>query len=384
MMPRLALSILLASLAHAQTEEHAAGNVLDDLLGRVVTVGSDHYLDLDNTVFGKSSQLTMPSSRRAVFSAAPSHSRPQSRLIPLFPLGGRFQSVGSVMVRALSDHKTAAQLLVSGGRRSHVAHAAGGGQGVAASTEKVETFATEAELAAALVDKVVTASQEAIEDKGHFALAISNSGSIGSALAGLVARASECNFNKWIVMWVNENLKEHPNEKRNQASWMDAVSFNPDRTVQVGDSDFFEAEGMEPAMEASHYDDVLRVLMRSKNIYGTEDAEGRLVPQIDLVLLGTADDGHVGSMTPGSALLADDSGALVLPIDEPSKKMVQLSMLAINAARHIVVYASGAGKAAAIAKGHAKDKSVPLGLINAIEGDVTWLLDTNASAELKK
>jgi 6-phosphogluconolactonase/glucosamine-6-phosphate isomerase/deaminase len=68
------------------------------------------------------------------------------------------------------------------------------------------------------------------------------------------------------------------------------------------------------------------------------------VPSFDLVLLGTGDDGHVGSLYPNTPELINGygTGKLVMPINSGGKGTVAISMDLMNAADAVVLSAVGA------------------------------------------
>jgi 6-phosphogluconolactonase len=109
----------------------------------------------------------------------------------------------------------------------------------------------------------------------------------------------------------------------------------------------------------------------------------RLLPRpLDILLLGIGPDGHTASLFPGSAAL-DERERLVLPVIGPKPPAERLTITppVIAAARRVAVLASGADKAAMVARaieGPLTPKAVPAQL--ARRG--TWFLDQGAAARL--
>lgn len=111
------------------------------------------------------------------------------------------------------------------------------------------------------------------------------------------------------------------------------------------------------------------------------------VPAFDLVLLGIGGDGHLLSVFPGSAALADGSPlAMGIPAPThitPHLPRVTLSPRILAAARHVMPMAAGAGKAAILARvidGPADPAALPAQL--ALLPQATWVLDPAAAAAL--
>jgi 6-phosphogluconolactonase len=109
----------------------------------------------------------------------------------------------------------------------------------------------------------------------------------------------------------------------------------------------------------------------------------KLLPRtLDILLLGIGPDGHTASLFPGSPAL-DERQRLVLPAvgAKPPAERMTITPPVIEAARKVILLASGADKAAVVARaleGPLVSKSVPAQL--ARRG--TWLLDQAAAAQL--
>jgi len=109
----------------------------------------------------------------------------------------------------------------------------------------------------------------------------------------------------------------------------------------------------------------------------------RLLPRaLDIILLGIGSDGHTASLFPGSAAL-DQRQRLVLPVlgAKPPAERMTITPPVIEAARKVVVLASGEDKAAMVARaleGPLAPRAVPAQL--ARRG--IWFLDQAAAARL--
>jgi 6-phosphogluconolactonase len=102
---------------------------------------------------------------------------------------------------------------------------------------------------------------------------------------------------------------------------------------------------------------------------------GFLVP-LDVVLLGVGEDGHTASLFPGHpALKADGWTAYIRNAPKPPPQRVTLTLAALQGARRVIILATGAGKADAVAR--AKRHEVPSGMI----AGARWLIDRAAAGQ---
>jgi 6-phosphogluconolactonase len=98
------------------------------------------------------------------------------------------------------------------------------------------------------------------------------------------------------------------------------------------------------------------------------------VAPLDLVHLGVGEDGHTASLFPGHAALK--ASAMVVGVRDspkPPPQRVTLTLNALQSARRVIILATGAGKADAVAR--AKRGDVPAGMI----AGARWLIDRAAA-----
>lgn len=121
---------------------------------------------------------------------------------------------------------------------------------------------------------------------------------------------------------------------------------------------------------------------------GAQLADDAGWPVFDLVLLGVGADGHVLSVFPGSPALGAKVLAMAIPAPshiEPRVERVTLNPALIGAARHVLVVATGASKAAMLADVFGETRNParwPAQL--ARRESATWILDTAAAASLPR
>ena len=109
--------------------------------------------------------------------------------------------------------------------------------------------------------------------------------------------------------------------------------------------------------------------------------------RLDLVVLGVGEDGHVASLFPGHALLRawDRDVAALDDAPKPPPHRVTLTLRALAGARRVVVFASGASKAAVIGNAlQDADSELPVALATLGDAPVTFLLDPEAASKLPR
>ena len=100
------------------------------------------------------------------------------------------------------------------------------------------------------------------------------------------------------------------------------------------------------------------------------------VAPLDVVTLGVGEDGHTASLFPGHPALK--ATALVVGIRDspkPPPQRVTMTLPALQRARRVIILATGAGKADAVAK--ARRGEVPSGMI----AGARWLIDRAAAGQ---
>jgi 6-phosphogluconolactonase len=226
----------------------------------------------------------------------------------------------------------------------------------------LEIFADAGSLAEAAADRVLAHLAAALAERGRATLALSG----GRTPEGL-----------------HERLASEP--RRARLDWSKvAIYFADERAVPPDDleSNFRMARVtlIDPLGIAP------RQVHRMKGEYADLDAAvdeyaARLPKALDVVVLGVGEDGHVASLFPRHALLdeRDARVAAVTDSPKPPPRRLTLTPPALADTAHVLVLASGAGKAGAVAAALAPAgdvHDVPARLVRERE----WLVDRAAAA----
>ncbi|XP_063038023.1 6-phosphogluconolactonase-like isoform X2 [Melospiza melodia melodia] len=205
----------------------------------------------------------------------------------------------------------------------------------------VSVFPSPGELGAALARSVAEAAAEAVASGGRFTLGLS-----GGSLVQLLARELPAALSavagsepsRWLVAFCDERL------------------VPPEHPESTGGA-YREFPGEDP-------------------------------PRFELLLLGVGPDGHTASLFPGHALLQEQNSLISYLLDSPKPppQRVTMTLPLLNAAKSVLVVATGASKAPVIQRilEQQEPDPVPAARLRPRSGRLRWLLDREAAAELRE
>jgi len=209
-------------------------------------------------------------------------------------------------------------------------------------------------------ERIAQVAREAVTERGRCALAFSGGTTPWQALRALAGE--DVPWDRVHLFQVDERAAPSGDPDRNYFHLKEALI---DRiAVPSGNVHPMSVEAENFDEEACRYEAILR------RIAGTP-------PVLDLVQLGLGEDGHTASLFPGDpALQAVDSEIAVTGLHMGRRRMT-LTFPAIDRARCILWLVTGAGKAAALERLLAGDRSIPAGCVRS---DRAVLLADTAAA----
>lgn len=239
-------------------------------------------------------------------------------------------------------------------------------------SRRVVVLPTAAAVADAAADRVVAAARNAIRRRGGFRIALPG-GSTPRAAYTLLAEAPRVHRVDWSLVeffWGDERAVPPDHADSNFGlAWRLLLSHLPglrSAALHRMPADLTDLD----AAAVAYQQELARA-------FGTTPGAPR-PPAFDLVWLGIGRDGHTASLFPGAAALAERRRWVVAtPAPEPQPARLTLTLPVINAARAVLVVATGADKAPALRAVRSGTRQLPAARLRA--RGTLWLLDALAA-----
>ena len=229
-------------------------------------------------------------------------------------------------------------------------------------------------LAQAAADHFVAASEEAIENRGRFTVALSGGSTPQEAYSRLSdpMLATKVSWRNVHLFWGDERCvpPEHPDSNYRMAR------KTMIQKVPIQQANVHRIQGeLDPDLAAEAYVEALQ------SVFGSVER-----PRFDLIFLGLGEDGHTASLFPGSLALRETEHWVLAVFEEALQAWrVTLTPPVLNAARQLSFLVSGESKAARlqeVLEGEPQPEPLPAQLVQPLNGQVTWLVDKAAAAKL--
>ena len=233
-------------------------------------------------------------------------------------------------------------------------------------------YETPEELAEASARDFATRTQETIDERGRFAVALAG-GPTPKATYEVLARdyANELDWSRVHVFFGDERTVPPDHEESNY--WMAYETLLSH--VPVGSVHRMRGE-LPPDEAAAACEEELRAF------FGQVD-----VPRFDLILCGLGKDGHTLSLFPETAALdVNDRWVVANPVLKLGTTRLTLTIPVLNASRAVTFLVAGESKAEAlkeVLEGDADPRAYPAKLVRPESRDLTWMVDRAAARLLK-
>lgn len=233
--------------------------------------------------------------------------------------------------------------------------------------DRVRVFPSPELLAQNLADWIVTC---ACGEPHRFAICLSG-GSTPERLYQLLGASPRRERLPWQRMhwfWGDERVVPHDDPRSNFRMAFDAMLRHapaPARNIHPMPTD------VAPAAGAAAYEAML------KEFYGN-DALDAARPLFDLTLLGLGEDGHIASLFPGSAALAETRRWALPVVGADGLERITLTYPALAGSAAVAFMVAGARKRSILARALAGDPALPAARLHP-RGIVFWFADRAAA-----
>jgi 6-phosphogluconolactonase len=234
-------------------------------------------------------------------------------------------------------------------------------------------YETPEELAEAAARDFAARAQEAIDERGRFAVALAG-GSTPKATYEVLARdyAGALDWSRVHVFFGDERTVSPDHEDSNYRMAYETLLSR----VPVGSVHRMRGE-LPPEEAAAAYEEELR------EFFGPDD-----VPRLDLILCGLGEDGHTLSLFPETAALdVTDRWVVANPVLKLETTRLTLTIPVINAARAVTFLVAGEDKAQVLKEILVDDgdpRECPAKFVRPQDGDLTWMVDRAAASLLDR
>jgi 6-phosphogluconolactonase len=241
---------------------------------------------------------------------------------------------------------------------------------------EVRTLTTPQELFEAAAEELVRTANEAVTQRGRFAIALSG-GSTPKNLYNLLATNARTAlpWDRMFFFWGDERHVS-PADPDSNYRMADETMLSK-IPVAAGNVFRIKAENPDAGAVAEAYEQTLR------KFFALEPGQ---FPRFDLILLGMGPDGHTASLFPGTRALREKSRLVVANwVDKMKGSRISLTLPVLNAAAAVAFLVSGTDKAPAlhaVLESEAPGEQYPAKLVRPSDGKLIWLIDRAAASQL--
>jgi len=207
----------------------------------------------------------------------------------------------------------------------------------------IERYPDSAALVAGVGDRLVTAINAAVRDRGRALIVLTGGGTGIGVLKRVGERGGDIDWSKVHLFWGDDRYVPAADDDRNDKQAREALLDHIDipaanvHAMPASDGEF--GDSIEDA--AAAYADVL----------AANASDGAPAPDFDVHLLGMGGEGHVNSLFPHTSAVREQSRLVVGVTDSPKPppRRITLTLPAVQRSREVWLVVAGAEKADAVA-----------------------------------
>jgi 6-phosphogluconolactonase len=223
------------------------------------------------------------------------------------------------------------------------------------------------------IDRWAEISENAINEKGYFTVALSG-GKSPIDLYERLSMKSDLPWDKTHIFMVDERFVPYESDENNYH----LIHRTLLRPINIPAKNIHPIVTSEPSPGASaeRYE---RDILNFCKTAGINDF------RLDLILLGVGEDGHTASLFPGSPAVKEiDRLAIeVSPPDKIKYERISLTFPAINNADNVIFFVTGSNKAVVMKDAIEREESpLPAAMVKPVKGKLVFLLDKGAGSLL--
>ena len=243
----------------------------------------------------------------------------------------------------------------------------------------VQTYPDSAALVAAAGDQLAEVIVAAIAERGRALIVLTGGGNGIALLHRLGEHAARIDWSRVHLFFGDDRFVPADDADRNERQAREALLGRIDipaaNIVAMAASDGVFGDDLDAA--AADYQRVLAV----------HADPGEPAPDFDVHLLGMGPEGHVNSLFPHTAAVAETERLVVGVPDSPKPppRRITLTLPAVRRSREVWLVVAGAAKAEAVAAAINGADPVAVPAAGAVGRERTlWLLDAAAAAQLSR
>ena len=226
-------------------------------------------------------------------------------------------------------------------------------------------------------NRIVRLAHESIAAQGRFTIALSG-GSTPRALYVLLASKeyrARIEWDRALVFWSDERcVPPHDADSNYHLAHETLLSKVP---VPSGSVHRVMGEA-DPEHAAMLYEQIIR-----REVPSADD-----IPAFDLILLGMGLDGHTASLFPGTMALRETHRLVAANyVPQLNAHRITFTMPLVNAAANAMFLVAGGDKAdalRAVLEGEFQPDALPAQMVRPGSGQLAWLIDRAAGAQIRK